>query len=54
MHIVWVPSEAPDEIAVWLPDLKLLHTVEILQGESFPNLHTIRGTRYRDPERWFK
>jgi len=54
MHIVWVPSEAPDEIAVWLPDLELLHTVEILQGESFPNLHTIRGTRYRDPELWFK
>ena len=54
MHIKWVPSEAPDEIAVWLPELELLHTVEILQGESFPNLHTIRGTRYRDPEVWFK
>ncbi len=54
MQIVWVPSEAPDEIAVWLPELELLHTVEILQGESFPNLHTIRGTRYRDPELWFK
>lgn len=54
MKIVWVPSEAPDEIVVWLPDLELLHTVEVLQGESFPNLHTIRGTRYRDPELWFK
>ncbi len=53
MEIIWVPSEAPDEIAVWLPELELLHTVEILQGESFPNLHTIRGTRYRDPELWF-
>ncbi len=53
MRIVWVPSEAPDEIVVWLPDLEVLHTVEVLQGESFPNLHTIRGTRYRDPERWF-
>jgi alkyl sulfatase BDS1-like metallo-beta-lactamase superfamily hydrolase len=54
MHIAWIPSEAPDEIAVWFPDLEVLHSVEILQGESFPNLHTIRGTRYRDPERWFK
>ncbi len=54
MQIKWVPSEAPDEIAVWLPELELLHTVEIIQGESFPNLHTIRGTRYRDPELWFK
>jgi len=54
MHIAWIPSEAPDEIAVWFPDLEVLHSVEILQGESFPNLHTIRGTRYRDPELWFK
>jgi len=54
MHIPWIPSEAPDEIAVWFPDLEVLHTVEILQGESFPNLHSIRGTRYRDPELWFK
>jgi len=53
MKIVWVPSEAPDEIVVWFPELEVLHTVEVLQGESFPNLHTIRGTRYRDPERWF-
>jgi alkyl sulfatase BDS1-like metallo-beta-lactamase superfamily hydrolase len=54
MEIRWLPSEAPDEIAVWLPDLEVLHTVEILQGESFPNLHTIRGTRYRDMELWFQ
>lgn len=54
MQIKWIPSEAPDEIAVWLPDLEVLHTVEILQGESFPNLHTVRGTRYRDMELWFK
>jgi len=54
MHIKWVPSEAPDEIAVWFPELEVLHTVEVIQGESFPNLHTIRGTRYRNPETWFK
>ena len=53
MKIVWVPSEAPDELVVWLPKLEVLHSAEVLQGESFPNLHTIRGTRYRDPERWF-
>ena len=54
IEIKWIPSEAPDEIAVWLPDLEVLHTVEILQAESFPNLHTVRGTRYRDMELWFK
>ncbi len=53
MKIVWAPSEPPDEIVVWLPKLEVLHSAEVLQGESFPNLHTIRGTRYRDPERWF-
>jgi len=53
MHIKWIPSEAPDEIAVWFPELEVLHTVEIIQGESYPNVHTIRGSRYRDPELWF-
>ena len=54
MQLKWVPSEAPDEIVAWFPDLEVLHTAEILQGESFPNLHSIRGTRYRDLELWFK
>ncbi len=25
-----------------------------MQGENFPNLYTIRGTKYRDPVKWFK
>lgn len=25
-----------------------------MQGENFPNIHTIRGTRYRDPQVWFQ
>ncbi|HEB26688.1 MAG TPA: MBL fold metallo-hydrolase [Porticoccus sp.] len=54
VHFEWVPSEASDEIIAWFPDLKLLHTAEVVQGESFPNLHTIRGSKYREPERWFK
>ncbi len=54
VHFEWLPSEAPDEIIAWFPDLEVLHTAETLQGESFPNLHTIRGSKYRDPELWFK
>ncbi len=54
MHFQWVPSEASDEIIAWIPELKLLHAAEVIQGESFPNLHSIRGTKYREPERWFK
>ncbi len=48
-----VPSETDDEIVVWLPDQKVVHAAEVLQGENFPNMHTIRGTKARDAEVWF-
>lgn len=54
MEIVNVPSETKDEIVVYLPEQKILHAAEVLQGENFPNLHTIRGTKFRDPSMWFK
>ncbi len=54
MHLLWVPSECEDEIVVWLPDWKVLCSAEVVQGECYPNLYAIRGTRYRDPRRWYK
>ncbi len=54
MHLKFVPSETPDEIVAWFPDLKLLHYAEVMQGENWPNVYTIRGTKYRDPVQWFK
>ncbi|WP_194436377.1 alkyl sulfatase dimerization domain-containing protein [Vibrio fluminensis] len=54
MEIVNVPSETKDEVVVYLPKQKILHAAEVLQGENFPNLHTIRGTKFRDPTMWFK
>ena len=54
MQIVNIPSETKDEIVVYLPEQKILHAAEVLQGENFPNLHTIRGTKFRDPAMWFK
>ncbi|WP_163131290.1 alkyl sulfatase dimerization domain-containing protein [Agarivorans sp. Alg241-V36] len=54
MQIVNVPSETKDEVVVYLPEQKILHAAEVLQGENFPNLHTIRGTKFRDPAMWFK
>lgn len=48
-----VPSEASDEITAYFPDFDLVFGSEVIQGESFPNLHTIRGTQYRDPSVWF-
>ncbi|MEW6996958.1 alkyl/aryl-sulfatase [Colwelliaceae bacterium BS250] len=48
-----VPSEAADEITAYFPEFDMLFGSEVIQGESFPNLHTIRGTQYRDPSIWF-
>ena len=46
------PSETDDEIVAWLPDLSVLLSAEVIQGECLANVHTIRGTRYRDPQQW--
>ncbi len=46
------PSETDDEIVLWLPDLNVLCSAEVIQGECLANVHTIRGTRYRDPQQW--
>ena len=54
MHLIYVPSETNDEIIAWFPEEKLMNSAEVMQGESFPNLHTIRGTKFRDPIPWYK
>ncbi|RZT00231.1 alkyl sulfatase dimerization domain-containing protein [Aquimarina brevivitae] len=47
-------GDAEDEIDVYFPDLKHVHGSETVQGESFPNLYTLRGTKYRDLVKWYK
>lgn len=54
LELLYAPSETDDEIVVWLPDRKLVQSAEVIQGESFPNLYTIRGTTYRDPVQWYR
>ncbi|MEQ9145832.1 MAG: alkyl sulfatase dimerization domain-containing protein [Parvibaculaceae bacterium] len=54
MHFVHVPSEAPDEIALYLPDSNILLSAETIQGPTLPNIHTLRGTRFRDPVQWYR
>lgn len=70
MQLVYVPSETNDELAVFLPDRRnrtgapvtdddwsgpgLLQSAEVIQGPSFPNLYSLRGTAYRDPTNWFR
>ena len=45
-------GDAQDEIDIWFPDFKHVHGAETVQGETFPNLYTLRGTAYRDVEAW--
>lgn len=54
LELIWAPSETDDEIVVWLPRQKLLQSAEVIQGETYPNLYTIRGTTYRDPQKWYE
>ncbi|MFV0452932.1 MAG: alkyl sulfatase dimerization domain-containing protein [Propioniciclava sp.] len=43
-----------DEICLYLPAYRHLHGSETIQGETFPNLYTLRGTSFRDPSKWFE
>ncbi|TCK68989.1 alkyl sulfatase BDS1-like metallo-beta-lactamase superfamily hydrolase [Winogradskyella wandonensis] len=47
-------GDAEDEIDVYFPELRHVHGSETIQGESFPNLYTLRGTKYRDLVKWYK
>lgn len=54
MEIRHTPGDIYDNVTIWFPQYKTYHFAEVLQGENFPNIHTIRGTRYRDPVRWYR
>ncbi len=51
LQLIHSPGETDDQIVVWLPEERVL-----LPGDNvykaFPNLYTIRGTRYRDVLKW--
>ncbi|WP_041770394.1 alkyl/aryl-sulfatase [Metapseudomonas resinovorans] len=52
IQFLHVPSEAPDEIVLYLPDNRVLISAEVTQGPTLPNIHTLRGTKFRDPVVW--
>ena len=52
LEIIHVPSEAPDELAVYLPRSRVLIDTEVIQGPTFPNVYTLRGTKFRQPMTW--
>ena len=53
LHLVYVPSETTDEIAIYLPDQAIMFTAETI-NPTFPNCYTIRGTQYRDARTWYR
>ena len=54
LEIIHVPSEAPDELAVYLPGSGVLIDTEVIQGPTFPNVYTLRGTKFRQPMPWVR
>lgn len=54
LEIIHVPSEAPDELAVYLPGSRVLIDTEVIQGPTFPNVYTLRGTKFRQPMVWVR
>lgn len=54
MEMYWVPSEAHSELCILLPDERTLLSAEVIQDHCFPNLYTLRGALFRDPQRWVR
>lgn len=52
VQFLHAPSEAPDEIVLYLPNNRVLISAEVDQGPTLPNIHTLRGTKFRDPVQW--
>ncbi|WP_229819444.1 alkyl sulfatase dimerization domain-containing protein [Kordiimonas sediminis] len=45
-------GEAASHIAVYLPKYRAILSGDEIQGPTFPNLHSLRGTKPRDAEKW--
>jgi len=50
----YAPSETDDEIFIYFPDYELVQSADIIMGESYPNLYSIRGTHNRDAIKWYE
>jgi alkyl sulfatase BDS1-like metallo-beta-lactamase superfamily hydrolase len=54
LRLVHVPGEASSEIAIYLPQSRILLSAEVIQDHTFPNIYTLRGAVYRDPMQWVR
>ena len=50
-ELIHAPGETEDHLVVWLPDHKILFCGDNWY-HAFPNLYAIRGTAYRDFQKW--
>ena len=53
LELIHAPGETDDQIVIWIPDKKVLIPADNFY-KSFPNLYTIRGTKYRDVLAWVR
>ena len=53
MQFFHTGGEAASHIGVYLPDQRVVFSGDEVQGPTFPQLHSLRGTQPRDIERWF-
>jgi alkyl sulfatase BDS1-like metallo-beta-lactamase superfamily hydrolase len=53
MRFFHTGGEAASHIGIYLPDQRVAFIGDEVQGPTFPQLHSLRGTRPRDIERWF-
>jgi alkyl sulfatase BDS1-like metallo-beta-lactamase superfamily hydrolase len=53
MQFFHTGGEAASHIGIYLPDQRIVFVGDEVQGPTFPQLHSLRGTRPRDIERWF-
>lgn len=52
LRMMHIPGETDDQIGVYLPDDGVVFSGDTFQGPTLPNIHTLRGTRFRDPMQW--
>ncbi|MBL7205257.1 MAG: MBL fold metallo-hydrolase [Desulfobacteraceae bacterium] len=52
VELHYAPGEADDECVAYFPQKKVLCCGDVIHGPTLPNIHTLRGTRYRDPIEW--
>ncbi len=52
MELFQSGGEAASHIVIYLPDYDVILSGDEIQGPTFPNLHSLRGTKPRDANKW--